>query len=203
MPKLNITAEHLKGAIECASTDATRFYLGGAYVHPVDGGFAVVATNGHCLFYAQTLEPCDDFAGLIIPTDAIKLALKASGRAFCLELDTERHTLGAVNFQPVDGTFPDYRRVIPAELSGEPATFAPHVLGACYKALGVKRDGAPAIRTNGKGAAIIGDPESGVFCVAMPYRTNSDAEGYKVGAYLAPMRAAPAPQVEEEAAAVA
>jgi hypothetical protein len=58
-------------------------------------------------------HPAEPF---IVPTDAIKKALTGyKGLGIQLERTGDVWTLGDVTFKPVDGTFPDWRRVAPTQ----------------------------------------------------------------------------------------
>ncbi len=108
------------------STEETRYYLNGIYLHAADnGGVAVlraVATDGHRLaqFEMPLPEGAADMPGVIIPrkaigelrklvdeaADTIQIALSESKVRF--EFD---HIV--LTSKLIDGTFPDYKRVIP------------------------------------------------------------------------------------------
>jgi DNA polymerase III subunit beta len=108
------------------STEETRYYLNGIYLHSVeDGGMKLraVATDGHRLAQVQTECPAgaEAMPGVIVPRKAVGEVIKL------LESDTApvevalsqakiRFTVGAVvlTSKLIDGSFPDYARVIPA-----------------------------------------------------------------------------------------
>ena len=111
-----IPTDLLKAALLCASNEETRYYLKG--VHLSTSGH-MVTTDGHRMFVAKLAEAVP--ADVIIPLDSVKAALKIAGpRAIVIELNG--NTLGSVTFVPVDGTFPNWRAVLPA---GEGAAYAP------------------------------------------------------------------------------
>jgi DNA polymerase-3 subunit beta len=108
------------------STEETRYYLNGIYLHvvTVDGKpmLRAVATDGHRLAQSQLEAPAGSagMTGVIIPRKAIgeihKL-VEAGDTPVSIELsDTKvRVTIGDVvlTSKLIDGTFPDYGRVIP------------------------------------------------------------------------------------------
>lgn len=106
------------------STEATRYYLNGVFMHIHKAGMRVVATDGHRL-HLDTLPPVKadlkHAAGVIIPAKTVAVvlrALKLYPDAPCeLEWTDERVAVrvGAVlvESKTIDGTFPDYERVIP------------------------------------------------------------------------------------------
>lgn len=125
---VRIAGAELAGAMErirhAQSTDQTRYYLNGIFLDPVAS--RLVATDGHRLAWsAVTLARPDDreLAGIIIPRDAIGdlIALAADAGDDRIELEISptslRIAVDGVELQTklVDGTFPDYQRVIPTD----------------------------------------------------------------------------------------
>lgn len=104
-----IPTDLLKAAILCASSEETRYYLRG--VHLSTTGH-MVTTDGHRMFIARLNEqPAVD---VIIPLDDVKAALKLAGaRAQDVEVYLATNKIGQISFQPVDGTFPNWRAVVP------------------------------------------------------------------------------------------
>ena len=104
-----IATDLLKAALLCASSEETRYYLCG--VHFSTSGH-MVTTDGHRMFVGRVNErPAAD---VIVPYDAIAAALKMAGaRVKDIEIDLAANRIGQISFQPVDGTFPDWRRVVP------------------------------------------------------------------------------------------
>jgi DNA polymerase-3 subunit beta len=123
--------DELKDVIDrtqfAASTEETRYYLNGLYIHPKDEGetkvLRIVATDGHRLACVESPLPdgAANMQGVILPrktvaeirkllddTDAelIKIGLSDSKVRFTLEDITLASKL-------IDGTYPDYERVIP------------------------------------------------------------------------------------------
>lgn len=110
------------------STEETRYYLNGIYLHTVDDGpepmLRAVATDGHRL--AQADFPCPEGAagmpGVIVPRKTVvelqKLIEEEDGLIQVGVSDTKiRFEFGNVTLTSklIDGTFPDYERVIPTE----------------------------------------------------------------------------------------
>ncbi len=128
----NIQATALKGLIDrtqfAISTEETRYYLNGIFVHSVDDGgelvLRAVATDGHRLARAQIEAPvgCEGMPGIIIPRKAVgeiqRLLEDPDGMVKVELSDTKiRLTLDTLvlTSKLIDGTFPDYNRVIPAD----------------------------------------------------------------------------------------
>jgi DNA polymerase-3 subunit beta len=120
----------LKGLIEktqfAISTEETRYYLNGIYLHTHEAGGKLklrsVATDGHRLARAEIEAPAgsDGMPGIIIPRKTVSELQKLVDDpdvAVTTELsDTKiRFTIGSVvlTSKLIDGTFPDYQRVIP------------------------------------------------------------------------------------------
>jgi DNA polymerase III subunit beta len=108
------------------STEETRYYLNGIYFHTVEGGGRLslrsVATDGHRLARAEIEAPAgsEGMPGVIIPRKTVSELQKlvdAPDVKVAVELsDTKiRFTIGSVvlTSKLIDGTFPDYQRVIP------------------------------------------------------------------------------------------
>ena len=110
-----------------ASQEDTRQYLNGVYMHVADGNdgktLRVVATDGHRL--AQVEQPlpagADSMPGVIIPrktvTELRKLADEAKEISVAvtekkIQFQTPEVTITS---KVIDGTFPDYQRVIPLD----------------------------------------------------------------------------------------
>lgn len=104
-----IPTDLLKAALFCASSEESRYYLRG--VHFSTTGH-MVATDGHRMFVARLNE--QPAADVIVPIDDVKAALKLAGaRAQEIEIDLAANKIGQISFQPVDGTFPNWRAVVP------------------------------------------------------------------------------------------
>ncbi|RFB78574.1 DNA polymerase III subunit beta [Methylovirgula sp. 4M-Z18] len=129
--KFVLAAGDLKKLIEktqfAISTEETRYYLNGIYMHTTDvGGHAMlraVATDGHRLARVEIPAPAGSvgMAGVIIPRKCVAEVLKlieSSGDDITVEMSTTkaRFTFAGVvlTSKLIDGTFPDYGRVIPA-----------------------------------------------------------------------------------------
>lgn len=98
------------------STEETRYYLGGVYfVSPgaPGGGSAAVATDGHRL--AKHVGPIlPGFDGIIVPRKAVGLIPKGvvSVSVSSTKIRIVSPDLTIIS-KLIDGTFPDYERVIP------------------------------------------------------------------------------------------
>jgi DNA polymerase-3 subunit beta len=95
------------------STEETRYYLNGIYLH-VDGGNVVaVATDGHRLS-RNIGQPSADFAGIIVPRKTVGLVPKGK---IAVSLSDRKIRFDAgdvvITSKLIDATFPDYKRILP------------------------------------------------------------------------------------------
>ena len=129
--KFSLSVDDLKRLIDktrfAISTEETRFYLNGIYMHVPEndtGALIAVATDGHRL--ARVRLPLPDGAagmpGIIVPRKTVgevrKLIDEAEGAvAVALSDGKIRFEFGdaVLTSKLIDGTFPDYVRVIPTE----------------------------------------------------------------------------------------
>jgi DNA polymerase-3 subunit beta len=130
--KFSLPAAVLRGLIDrtrfAISTEETRYYLNGIYLHAAESDgvkvLRAVATDGHRL--ARVEEPLPDGAGampgVIVPrktvTELRKLIEEMTGTVEVALSDTRiQFHAGAVKLTSklIDGTFPEYERVIPRD----------------------------------------------------------------------------------------
>jgi DNA polymerase-3 subunit beta len=128
--KFSLPAGQLRELVDrtrfAISTEETRYYLNGIYLHAAESGGArvlrAVATDGHRL--ARVEEPLPEGAsgmpGVIVPRKTVnelrKLAEEVQDEIQVALSDTKiRFSLGTVQLTSklIDGTFPEYERVIP------------------------------------------------------------------------------------------
>lgn len=142
-----IDAKNLRAILEAtigsASTESTRFYLCGVFLHVLDGALAAASTDGHRLCRRSMDLPtgAENIPGVIIPTAGVNtiLALLDS-----IEGDVEVTVsesriwlkTPAADFSTalINGRFPDYQRAIP-QFNGATATFSgPELCAAVERA---------------------------------------------------------------------
>ncbi len=127
----NMAVEELKGVIDrtkfAVSTEETRYYLNGVYMHAKANGatnvLRIVATDGHRLACVESPLPqgAENLAGVIVPrktiTEIRKLLDDTSVDTVTISMSDNkvRFTLNDVTLTSklIDGTYPDYERVIP------------------------------------------------------------------------------------------
>lgn len=125
--------DELKSVIDrtkfAVSTEETRYYLNGIYVHAKKDGdikvLRVVATDGHRLACVESPLPsgAEDLKGVIIPRKTIAEIRKllddndAGNISISLSENKIKFSFGdvALTSKLIDGTYPDYERVIPTD----------------------------------------------------------------------------------------
>ncbi len=138
--RFTIAAPEIKRLVErtrfAISTEETRYYLNGIYLHqasaPKDAGGAstlrAVATDGHRLAQAEIALPegAEGMPGIIIPrkcvTELSRLIDEVEGNVdIALSSSKIRFAFADLRLTSklIDGTFPDYERVIPYQNSKE------------------------------------------------------------------------------------
>lgn len=104
------------------STEETRYYLNGIYMHAHDGALRTVATDGHRLALAEMSLPtgAEGLPGIIVPRKTVAeirrlidghdgdVSLSVSDAKIRFNFDN-----AVLTSKLIDGTFPDYERVIP------------------------------------------------------------------------------------------
>jgi len=109
------------------STEETRYYLNGIYLHAIDVDgrpvLRAVATDGHRLARVDTAAPQGSLGmpGVIVPRKAvseIQKLLEDGESEVQIELSATKIRVSAaavvLTSKLIDGTFPDYQRVIPS-----------------------------------------------------------------------------------------
>lgn len=133
----------LGAVIGCISTEETRYYLNGVFLHNNDG-LRAVATDGHRMAFYDAGETWP-FEGMIVPRKTVAIihrAIKAgSNGTVQIEATPDpknsdatlapKHPANRVTVKgdgwevvskTIDGTFPDYARVIPERSQNATAT---------------------------------------------------------------------------------
>ncbi len=128
------------------SKEETRYYLRGIYFEMRDDKLCMAATNGHSIHLIERDAGAivsDNFGGAIVHQDAIDAMLailKGETGPVVLDMSPSKYRLQCGDVQLygklIDGTFPDYRRCIPARetltatLSIESAELLSHIATA-------------------------------------------------------------------------
>ena len=130
--RFKLTSLALRGLIDrtrfAISTEETRYYLNGIYLHAAEGAVGpvlrAVATDGHRLARVEEIVPegAAGMPGVIIPRKTVaelrKLLDEEGGEIEVGLSDTRiQFKAGAITLTSklIDGTFPEYERVIPRD----------------------------------------------------------------------------------------
>jgi len=110
------------------STEETRYYLNGIYLHHAKGAkgnvLRAVATDGHRLALAETEAPkgADKLKGVIVPRKAVaevRRLLDDAPEIITVEASDSKIVFrvgeAVLTSKLIDGSFPDYQRVIPKD----------------------------------------------------------------------------------------
>lgn len=165
---ITIPTKYLKAALLAAGKKDIRLYLNGVLIECCADGTRVVATDG--TIAAVMRHEVDSpiimpMASFIVPRDVVEASIKAKRLETTFDCQSGQHIMnGSLLFTPVDGTFPDYRRIFHKQVSGEASVFNPELFatfGKMAQALGCTPS-AVTLHQNGQSAAmvsIVGVPE--------------------------------------------
>lgn len=198
--KLTVRAEIIAALKLFAADKDVRFYLNGINLEIGATESRLVATNGHSLgcFRIESEQPVGDtpLGNIIIPNELLK-PIKAKGFVDITigPLETKKNEKGeevpvssarpvtltyagvSMSGKTLDGIFPDWRRVVPAKVTGEPAQFNPIYVGDLAKAYialhGGKGLPLVGIGFNGNDGALIDLADENFVGVLMPMRPNA------------------------------
>lgn len=180
---ITLATKYLKAAILTAGDRDVRPYLNGVYVEVRPARVKFCSTNGHSAFYAnQTVKHNTPDMEIIIPRETVVTVLKNKPKDFVtLEISEAGFFLGDVRFKPVDGHFPDVRRVLVQEVSGEAAfMFDPKLYSDVIKAVATATgDSNVRVFQNGQGAAVIKGTDPNSIAILMPMRLAKSMEDIK------------------------
>lgn len=170
------------------STEITRYYLCGALLHAEGGKAALASTNGNTLMrVVLEADAPEDAPDCILGSKFTRLLAALCGDAGKVTLRWSRTkvraTVGAVELtaKAIDGTFPDYRRVIPP-LDAEPVALDPASLrGALRRVQLVATEKTRAIKLEREADKIVlgvTSPDGGTAREELPA---SGPEGHTTG----------------------
>lgn len=189
----------LKAVNLAASDETVRYYLNGVNVQTTPAGIVLCATDGKRMIVARQKYMDGDDApdgvireapalNIIVPRDLIA-KIKTTRRSseygellFDAGKVTITHDGVTIAGNVIDGTFPDYKRIIPATTDGKPGQYDPAQLMTFAKA-GALVDGfkVPTLHYNGDAPALVTikikheKDAFEIFGVLMPYRADAPA----------------------------
>lgn len=188
---VSLPVDILKAALVCCSVEETRYYLNGVCITPSGH---IVSTDGHRLFAGRYSDTPVE-GELIIPLAAVKKALTGYKGNDITLTDSRKAggscTLGDITFTPVDGTFPDWKRILPTgegkdytpradqpEDNPGRVQFNPVYYGDLAKISKLLTGGINIhvhVWTSTMPAGVTFEGRDDAFCVLMPCRTNHGA----------------------------
>lgn len=182
-------AEGLSAVAFAISTEETRYYLNGVFAELVEDGLLLVATDGHRLAkrFVRTSSSSGSGAGIIIPRKTVGVLRKILPRDGELTMEATdslvRFVIGAgattITSKLVDGTFPDYRRVIPAHGSNRAEIEAKSLRSAVDRVSTVSSERGRAARfafAAGTLTLTVNSPDSGSAEEALAFDGDAEIE---------------------------
>lgn len=145
------------------STDETRYYLNGVYMHQSGDMLRAVTTDGHRLAQLDVSLPtgADGMAGVIVPrktvAEMVKAASGAAGDVTVSVSDTKIRLATdtvSITSKVIDGTFPDYTRVIPERHQSEAVVDGRDLRAAADRVATVTTERTAAVKLSFAGEGI-------------------------------------------------
>jgi DNA polymerase III subunit beta len=192
--KFALPAKELKRLIDktqfAISTEETRYYLNGIYLHVAGAAKAqklrAVATDGHRLAQAELDAPkgAEGMPGIIVPRKTVgevQRLIEDLDAEVSIELSQTkiRFTIGDVvlTSKLIDGTFPDYGRVIPAGNDKTLMVDKPEFAAAVDRVSTVSSERGRAVKlavSAGKLVLTVTNPDSGSATEELEVEYDSD-----------------------------
>jgi len=198
--KFPLKAADLKMLIDrtqfAISTEETRYYLNGIFFHTIESGgdlkLRAVATDGHRLARADVDAPSgsEGMPGIIIPRKTVGELQKLMDNPdliVTVEVSDAKIRLSVGNIvmtsKLIDGTFPDYQRVIPANNDKEMRVDCQTFAQAVDRVSTISSERGRAVKlalTEGQLLLTVNNPDSGSATeeVAVGYDTDPMEIGF-------------------------
>lgn len=187
--KIRIDRRALRAVSRFAATNDIRHYLNGVHVDAVPNGTVLVTTDGRVLgaHHYPAQNEIESATTLILPGTIVH-AFSKFGKIYAdIPLDLEK--IGSewsiydpaaqqrTSFTPVDGRFPDWRRIMPTKVSGEAAVYSPDLM-ARFSDAGRDFHGKTAeckvtYGQNGFGSALVNIVDTAFVGVIMPLKVSA------------------------------
>lgn len=182
----------IEGTMDAVSTEETRYYLNGVYFHVLSDGnrrtIAAVATDGHRLYKQEFEMPfgSDDMPSVIIPRKAVEVLWKLMKGKACPETVTisVSETKFRISFdgvvvtsRTIDGTFPDYQRVVPRYNSRLAGVDAKALIEGVETVSLISSERGKAVKfemSGGNCRLIVNNPDSGSATMDVACQYSSD-----------------------------
>jgi hypothetical protein len=184
---ITILKQHLAATLPTMAEKDIRFYLNGALIEVTQcGQVHLISTDGHVMLVGRIRQAWTNSQPepmrLIIPREVVAQAAKGrTPETVLAQLDDTRWTLGDIVFTPIDGKFPDWRRVnvTGTQLGPEkPAQYNPAALARCNEALARwsanKKHCCTHLHMRGNDAGVMTTLDADVHVIVMPWRVKGD-----------------------------
>jgi len=166
MSIFTVTPNQLKAALLFASKKDVRYYLNGVCLEATATHTRMIATDGHRAIIinlthdADKAPPVDAPVRYIVKREHVESAIKAFAKAQMLDIECNalECNINGIAGALIDGRFPEYERIVPRKVSGDPATYNTAYLNDMAKAralLGVAYADCVPVSQNGEGPALV------------------------------------------------
>ncbi|CAB5238216.1 DNA polymerase III, beta chain, central [uncultured Caudovirales phage] len=133
-----IEIKTIKALLHFAAKKDIRYYLQGVHIEQGPTGTYAVTTNGYFIAVARIDTQAQTPASVIVVSDHLASVIKGVKGMIQIDVEGAKVTIktGAIErtVQAVDGSYPDWRRVIHVPQTGEQAYFNPDYLATVQKA---------------------------------------------------------------------
>lgn len=207
--QFELNLNFVKGLSVIIPKNEIRYYLKGLYFEAAkNDGFYLVATDGHRMaIIKDDNQQADRDYSFIIPVETIKDLIKMMDKdnpIAYLQYDSENNRItiqykgNMMGVAPVDGKFPDFRRVVPASVTGEAGQFNADYIADFKKManyINATKNLDCYIKQNGEQVAIVdicaNKPEFNIYGIGliMPLRKSDSAfENYSRPVWIDPKK---------------
>lgn len=155
-------ATMLKAAVVAVSAEEARYYLNGVYLHASADRLTAVATDGYRMVTDAIDLPdgAETMPGVIVPTKAVRMIVAMLGRHDAARVTVSQGRIGVVAGDEtvvsklIDGTFPDYQRVIPAGNAIRAQIVAADLLAAVARVVAVSDERGRPVKLSFRDGAL-------------------------------------------------
>lgn len=185
----NLPRNYVDAALVITPKKEIRYYLNGIYIDLFNNEGRIVSTDGHRLFAAKFSTELDltDNINFIIPREYIERILKVKTKFSEISVSVELNAANSIKIKlaidgtviecsPIDGKYPDYRRVFPEKTSGEVGNFNGEFLADfdnIAKKVSGNKHAIALIAHNGTSAALVDFNDENTIAVVCPLRETS------------------------------
>jgi DNA polymerase-3 subunit beta len=173
MTPIKIPLPLLKTLLLTAGKNDARTFLNGIHFEYSPHGAIAITTDGHRMTCARLDYDGDAFPSFTLSPDGIKsiktrydVSIDYDAVHMSTQITTES---GTMTTRAIEGTWPDWRRVIPDKFSGEPASYNFYYLGDIGKACKLMDTKSRALVQNGDRGAMVNLSDD-VIIILMPIR---------------------------------